>query len=397
MLLNSTHQGEIFVGVHLLSRSEDLLELQFEIRDTGIGIPEDKLNRLFKAFSQVDASITRKYGGSGLGLAITEKLIGLMKGRIWVESTPGQGSTFFFTIQTQRSSKPIKTYVRYSAAGIEGKRVLVVDDNSTNRLILKNQLELWKFDVALASSGRHALDTLSQSQRFDLVITDMQMPEMSGLQLARTIRRLYPELPLILLSSIGDERNEEYHTIFAAVLNKPVKQDMLHRSILMSLSKENVSAPEEKSKQKLDKDFARQYPLHILIAEDNPVNQKLSTRVLSKLGYQADVATNGKEAVEAFIDKKYDLILMDVQMPEMDGLEATRKIRALSGKQPLIIAMTANAMQGDREMCLQAGMNDYISKPVNLDELVSVLEKRAQDFLELTYGICVGLLPVSST
>jgi signal transduction histidine kinase/CheY-like chemotaxis protein/ligand-binding sensor domain-containing protein len=377
-----TQQGEIFVGVHLLGRSDKQLELKFEIRDTGIGIPEDKLNRLFKAFSQVDASITRKYGGTGLGLAITEKLIGLMHGRIWVESTPGEGSTFFFTIQTQRSEKPVKTYVHYNTAGIKGKKVLVVDDNPTNLLILKNQLELWKLDAAMASSGEHALEMLSQSQRFDLVITDMQMPEMSGLQLTKSIRELYPGLPVILLSSIGDERNKEYPTLFASILSKPVKQDMLYRSILSGLSKESASLPEEKSKQKLNKDFAVKYPLHILIAEDNPINQKLSTRVLSKLGYQADVASNGKEAIDAFMNKKYDLILMDVQMPEMDGLEATKKIRTLSGKQPLIIAMTANAMQGDREMCLNAGMDDYISKPVNLDELVSTLEKRAQDFLK---------------
>jgi CheY-like chemotaxis protein len=207
----------------------------------------------------------------------------------------------------------------------------------------------------------------------------MQMPEVSGLQLGKSIRELYPELPIILLSSIGDERNEQYRSVFASVLSKPVKQGMLYRSILMGLRKGNVlPAPEQKSKQKLNEDFARQYPLNILIAEDNPINQKLSTRVLNKLGYQADVAPNGKEAVEAFIKMKYDLILMDVQMPEMDGLEATKKIRELSGKQPLIIAMTANAMQGDREMCLQAGMNDYISKPINLDDLVSMLEKSVQ-------------------
>ena len=377
-----TQQGEIFVSVHLLNRMDDQLELKFEIRDTGIGIEEDKLNRLFKAFSQVDASITRRYGGTGLGLAITEKLIALMKGRIWVESTPGKGSTFFFTIQAQRSEKPVKTYIHYNTAAIEGKKVMVVDDNSTNRLILKKQLELWKLNASMAFSGKHALEILSHGQHFDLVITDMQMPEMSGLQLGKSIRKLYPGLPMILLSSIGDERNKEYHTMFASILSKPVKQSMLYKSILMGLSKENVSLPEEKSKQKLNKDFAKQYPLQILIAEDNPVNQKLSTSVLSKLGYQADIASNGKEAIDAFINMKYDLILMDVQMPEMDGLEATKKIRALSGKQPLIIAMTANAMQGDREMCLRAGMNDYISKPVKLDELVSTLEKRAQDFLK---------------
>lgn len=378
-----TQRGEIFVGVHLLNKADHLLELKFEIRDTGIGIPEDKLNRLFKAFSQVDASTTRKYGGTGLGLAITEKLVDLMKGRIWIESTVGKGSTFFFTMQTQRSEKPVKTYIHYGTAALEGKRVLVVDDNSTNRLILKNQLELWKLEASMAFSGDHALETLAQGLHFDLIITDMQMPEMSGLQLGKAIRELYPRLPMILLSSIGDERNEQYHTIFNSVLSKPVKQSMLYRSILMGLGKENASpVTDEKPTQKLNKDFARQYPLQILIAEDNPINQKLSTRVLNKLGYEVDVASNGKEAIDAFIDMKYDLILMDVQMPDMDGLEATKKIRTLPGKQPVIIAMTANAMQGDREMCLKAGMDDYISKPVNLEELVTKLEKQAKDFIK---------------
>jgi signal transduction histidine kinase/DNA-binding response OmpR family regulator/streptogramin lyase len=374
-----TQHGEIFVGVHMNKKEGSRLELGFEVRDTGIGIPEDKLNRLFKAFSQVDASTTRKYGGTGLGLAIAEKLIGLMGGRIWIESTVGKGTTFFFTLQTILSSKPVQTYVHYNMSGLEGKKVLVVDDNSTNRHILKNQLELWKLEPTLAFSGKQALEILSKNHGFHLVLTDMQMPEMDGLQLGKAIRKLYPDIPIVLLSSIGDERNEQYTRVFSSVLSKPVKQSMLSRSILAEFRKHDISlAPEQKAKQKLHEDFALRYPLHILIAEDNPVNQKLAIRVLSKLGYQSDVASNGIEAIEAFTRSKYDLIFMDVQMPDMDGLEATQKIRALPGIQPMIIAMTANAMQGDREQCIKAGMDDYISKPVNLDELVRIIEKWAQ-------------------
>jgi signal transduction histidine kinase/ligand-binding sensor domain-containing protein/DNA-binding response OmpR family regulator len=363
-----TQRGEIFVGVHLRKKESRELELEFEVRDTGIGIPEDKLNRLFKAFSQVDASTTRKYGGTGLGLAIAEKLIGLMGGRIWIESTVGKGTTFFFTLRTRLSDKPVQTYVHYNMSGLEGRKVLVIDDNSTNRQILKSQLELWKLEPTLAISGKDALEILAQQQVFDLVLTDMQMPEMDGLQLGKSIRQLWPDLPIVLLSSIGDERNKEFGSVFASVLNKPVKQHMLCRSILEQFRKHDPTVtPELKVKQKLHEDFAKQHPMRILLAEDNPVNQKLALRMLSKLGYQADVASNGSEAIVGFLKGKYDLIFMDVQMPEMDGLEATQKIRALSGTQPMIIAMTANAMQGDREQCINAGMDDYISKPINLD------------------------------
>jgi signal transduction histidine kinase/CheY-like chemotaxis protein len=373
-----THQGEIFLGVHLRKKENTQLILEFDVRDTGIGIPEDKLNRLFKAFSQVDASTTRKYGGTGLGLAITEKLVKIMGGQIWIESAIGKGTTFFFTLPTKLSAKSIQAHVHHDMASVEGKKVLVVDDNQTNRFILKNQLEHWKLKPTLAFSAKHALEILSQSSDFDLVLTDMQMPEMDGLQLSKSVHELYSGLPIILLSSIGDERNEKYHAIFSVVLSKPVKQNILCKSILISFHKYNISASDKETSQKLHTDFAKQYPLHILIAEDNPVNQKLTTRVLAKLGYQADVASNGREVIEAFTKVKYDLIFMDIQMPEMDGLEATQKIRALPGAQPLIIAMTANAMRGDREMCLQAGMDDYVSKPINLDQLISTLERWAQ-------------------
>lgn len=375
-----TDRGEIFVGVHLLKMTDDQLELAFQVRDTGIGIPKDKLSRLFKAFSQVDSSTTRKYGGTGLGLVISQRLIELMGGSIAVESEPGVGTSFGFTIRSGVNHESIIQYVNATLTGNEGKKILVVDDNKTNLTILKGQLEHWKLSPTLAFSGTEALQVLEQDHAFDLVITDMQMPDMDGVHLTKQIKTAYASLPVILLSSIGDESKKKHPGLFAAVLSKPVKQQQFSRVLHSVLRREGESAPheEQKTKQVLSDDFATQYPLRILIAEDNPINQKLLIRVLNKLGYHGiEVANNGLEAVEKFDEKFYDVLLMDVQMPEMDGLEATRMIRLKQYYQPIIISMTANAMQGDREECLKAGMNDYISKPVRLEALVSVLEKWA--------------------
>ncbi len=375
-----TRQEEIFVGVHLLgTRPGNVLELGFEVRDTDIGIAADKIGDLFKAFSQVDSSTTRKYGGTGLGLVISEKLVALMGGGIQVASQLGQGTTFTFTILSRVSAEPLKTYVHPHMAGLEGKTILVVDDNSTNRRILQNQLEQWKWIPVLAESGQQALQQLSQSGNFDLVITDMQMPEMDGIQLAQTIRAKYPKLPIILLSSVGDERRKQYSELFASVLTKPVRQYMLYNHIIGEFSQEGKAYAEAPStEQKLSVSFSQQYPMHILIAEDNLINQKLAVRILNKLGYEPNVARNGHEALEAVEQTSFEVVLMDIQMPELDGLEATRLIRkALPDSSPYIIAMTANAMQGDREECLQAGMDDYLSKPIKLEELIKSLEKAA--------------------
>jgi signal transduction histidine kinase/CheY-like chemotaxis protein/ligand-binding sensor domain-containing protein len=380
-----THEGEIFVGVHLLNAVGDDVQLGFEVRDTGIGIPEDKLSRLFKAFSQVDSSTTRKYGGTGLGLVICEKLIGLMGGTISVESQLGKGTTFTFTVHTTTSQQATRMYVHHNLMGLEGKKVLVVDDNLTNRSILKNQLEQWNLVPTLANSGREALDILTQFPDFDLILSDMQMPEMDGMQLAQQIKKRNALIPIILLSSVGDERSKEHTELFDVVLAKPVRQSTLQKHVLTQLKQKGKPVMQEpQTKKTLSNDFAKRYPLNILITEDNPVNQKLAERVLTKLGYSPDKALNGQEALDAVIKKTYDVILMDVQMPVMDGMEATEKIRMLKQTQPIIIAMTANAMQGDREKCLEAGMDDYISKPIKLEELVSVLEKWA---LQLTPGI----------
>jgi signal transduction histidine kinase/DNA-binding response OmpR family regulator len=373
-----THAGEIFVGVHLLRATGDELELGFEVRDTGIGIPPEKIDRLFKAFSQVDSSTTRKYGGTGLGLVISEKLVALMGGVIAVESQPGHGTTFSFTIKTKESRRSTRTYVHHSIAGAEGKKVLVIDDNSTNRNILKNQLEQWKLITVMASSGEEALTILNANSGFDLVLSDMQMPEMDGLQLARRIRSQHGKLKIILLSSVGDEHSKLQTELFASVLTKPVKQNTLRKHILTQLTSQSETIANEElvSDKKLSVEFALKYPLNILIAEDNPVNQKLAERVLTKLGYKPSKALNGQEALDALKLNSFDLILMDIQMPVMDGLEATQHIRKLATQvQPIIIAMTANAMAGDKEICLQAGMDDYISKPVKLENVVAILEK----------------------
>jgi len=372
-----TRRGEIFVGVHLEKEKKgEGMELRFEVRDTGIGIPADKMERLFKAFSQVDSSTTRRYGGTGLGLVICEKLVDLMGGYIEVKSKEGVGTSFIFTIKTMPGSQILRTYVTNHMAGIEGKRILVVDDNTTNRSILKNQLELWKLEPVLADSGAEALEILSRSKTFDLMLSDMQMPEMDGCQLAAKVKQLHPSLPIILLSSVGDERNEKYEGLFCSILTKPVKQEMLSRIIINELrGKSNDITEQDTPKQKLSPDFAAEHPMNILVAEDNLVNQKLTLKILNKLGYSADLAENGRQVITRMSNTHYDLILMDVQMPEMDGLEATRTIRKGKRRQPLIIAMTANAMKEDKDECERAGMDDFLSKPVKLEDLVAMLEK----------------------
>ncbi len=374
-----THKGEVLLKIHLQKATGNHLTIAFEVRDTGIGIPADKLERLFKAFSQVDSSTTRKYGGTGLGLAISEKLIDLMGGQIQVESQPNVGTKFMFSIKTEASLQSNGLDVQLHVTAVEGKHVLVVDDNFTSRTVLKNQLEQWKLIPVIAASGKEAIQILEDKNfMFDLILTDMQMLEMDGLELSQNIRANFPLVPILLLSSIGDERAKQHVNIFNAILTKPIKQQILFKHILNQLHPGSTFIGQEPvAEKKLSMQFAREYPMNILIAEDNPVNQRLATRVLEKLGYKPDIATTGYEVLETIKKKDYGLIFMDVQMPEMDGLEATRLIRLQQQKQPLIIAMTANTMQGDREMCVASGMDDYISKPINLEALVQLLEKWA--------------------
>ncbi len=355
--------------------------LHFTVRDTGIGIPPDRIDRLFQSFSQVDASTSRKYGGTGLGLAISNRLAELMGGSMWAESEGlGSGSTFHFTIHAQ----PAPDFVRETRAlpvgeqpQLRGKRVLIVDDSATNRRILARQTQLWGMTSRETESPREALAWIEGGKQFDVAILDMQMPDMDGAKLAQEIRkhRDAAQLPLVLASSLGRREFTVNDATFSAHLTKPIKVSALFDALASVFVKGEPSARPALTRPQVDSTMATRLPLRILLAEDNAVNQKLALRILSQMGYRADVAGNGIEAIQAIERQAYDVILMDVQMPEMDGLEATRQIKASRTEQPRIIAMTANATQGDREMCLAAGMDDYIAKPIHVDELVSALTR----------------------
>ena len=378
--LKFTHAGEVFIKVNFESLNDQELELTFDIIDTGIGIPENKISKLFTAFTQVDSSTTRKYGGTGLGLVISQKLVVLMGGNFTVKSRVGKGTTFSFNIKSKLSELPQKENVFVSAKGNENKKVLIIDDNRNFLTILSVQLAQWKLVPVSATSGAEALTILAGDKDFSLVISDMLMPVMDGMQLGAEIKKILPGIPMILLSAIGDENRASYTTVYSAVLTKPVKEGQLFKTIQVELS-ENKSAyvaeAEKPAVTVLSDDFALKNPLSILLAEDNLINQKLATRVLNKLGYSLDIANHGVEAVGMLQKKDYDLILMDILMPEMDGLEATKVIRSGSNYQPQIVAMTANAMPEDRETCISAGMNEYITKPIKLDELMRILENSA--------------------
>jgi len=371
-----TEHGEVCVYVTQEELGSDgKIALRFDVRDTGIGISEDKMNRLFKAFSQVDSSTTRKYGGTGLGLAISEKLVKLMGGDISVTSEVDRGSTFSFTLKTRKGTKVLPTFVDQDMDEHHGKKILLVDDNATNLAILKRQMENWKLKPVMALSGAKAMEILFEDSEIDLVITDMQMPEMDGIALAEHIRRYAPQTPIILLSSMGEELKDHYRQLFASVLTKPIRQHVLSNHIMNALHKKIRPNVDVASNNKLTVDFSENHPFELLIAEDNVINQHVIVRILQKLGYQPDVVKDGQEAVEAANRKNYGLILMDMQMPVMDGLEATRLIRKTVVDQPVIIALTANAMEGTQQECLDAGMDDYIGKPIKLDELMTMIRK----------------------
>ena len=381
-----TPAGEIKIRIseHAIADVDNQYEIRFAVSDTGIGIPPLRMSRLFQSFSQIDASITRRFGGTGLGLAISRRLAELMNGTMWAESKgiEGSGTTFHFSIHVQRAPADERRRDEIPE-NLAGRRILIVDDNETSSRILSRQIELLDMEVDCADSAEKALELIAEGSGYDLALLDWQMPRMTGLDLARAIRktRCAHDLPLILLSSAGDPRGEDeaLSNHFALVLAKPVKRGHL-RMALMDLFDRTVSrkAPEE-SAASAEIRMADSLPLRILLAEDNLVNQKVARCMLARLGYQADVANNGIEAIEALEKEPYDVVFMDVQMPVLDGLEATKRIRRECHRNPppRIIAMTANAMIGDREMCLKAGMDSYISKPVRLEGLKGVLEETA--------------------
>ena len=374
--------------------------LHFAVRDTGIGLTPEGMGRLFRSFSQADSSTTRQFGGTGLGLAISKRLAELMGGSMRAHSDgPGQGSSFLFHIIAPAAAMPAAPARRefsQAPAALAGKRLLVVDGNATNRRILALQTAQWGlqcWDTEDAQEALHWLRTGPPVQatntaslpaggaRFDLAIVDMHMPGMDGVALARHLRALDPALPLVLLSSLGRrEAAAEGEGLFAASLSKPLRQSQLF-DMLMTLLGGDLAPPRPATapaKPSLDATLAQRHPLRILLAEDNVVNQKLALRLLSQMGYRADVAANGVEAIKCVARQTYDLVLMDVQMPEMDGLDATRGILRRwpdAATRPRIVAMTANAMQGDREACLSAGMDDYLTKPIRVDALVQALQQ----------------------
>ena len=356
--------------------------LRFTVKDTGIGISPSHMPRLFQSFSQADSTTTRKFGGTGLGLAISRRLAEIMGGEMYAESEGiGHGSCFIFTILAEPvriAERRMARQLRGVQPALQGKRVLIVDDNATNRRILTRQTEKWGMITRDTEHPREAIRWIQEGERFDLVITDVHMPELDGLMFTREVRKLQDEkaLPIILLTSLGRRELGAEELNFAAYLTKPLKPSALYDA-LAGIFAQALAAPRpEPVKTAMDAEMAKQHPLRILLAEDNAVNQKLALRILERLGYRADVASNGLEAVESIERQTYDVVLMDVQMPDMDGLDATRTIRRLTQvTQPHIIAMTANAMEGDREMCIAAGMDDYVSKPVRVNELVEALLK----------------------
>jgi CheY-like chemotaxis protein len=348
------------------------------VRDTGTGIRAEKTELLFKGLPCKESPTSEEQDGAGLGLVICRKLVELMEGWIEVQSEPGKGATFTFCIRVNPGQRSIRNHAQDTMASLEGKKILIVDDNSTNRSILLKQMETWKALPVAADSGKQAMEVLSQQAGFDLVLTDMDMPGMDGMQLTKFIRNLYPAIPVILMNQAGKERYKQEPEIFSSVLTKPIRQYLLSDHILGVFSQTSKFSPDKQNKtDKLSEDFSKQYPLNILVAEDNHINQKIAMKILTKLGYEPVLAGNGKEVLELVSHKHYDLILMDVQMPEMDGLEATKMLRLCLEIQPVIIAMTANVMQGDRDDCMQAGMDDYISKPIEMVDLLAQLEKWA--------------------
>jgi len=374
-----TEEGEIFISIEKVKETEGYQELQFSVRDSGIGIAKDKIDILFEAFMQADSSTTRRYGGTGLGLAIAKHLVELMGGKIWVESAIGKGSTFYFTIKLRTSGiGKTKLYVRGQIPELKSSRVLIVDDNETNRHIFTLQFESWGMIPVTAKSGPEALAIIEEDDEpFDLAVIDMQMPSMDGLELGKAIKALpfKGDVPLIMLTSLG-KISKLPGEVFDAQLSKPIKLAELFEEVLRVIA-EARNRRSNMADHNIDKNLSAKLPMRILLAEDNITNQDLVITLLSKMGYKIDAVENGRKVLEMLDRKKYDIILMDIQMPVMNGMEATKIIcdKYPEHERPKIIAITANAMPGDRERYLNAGMVDYLPKPIKFKDVQSVLIK----------------------
>ncbi|MDD4597005.1 MAG: response regulator [Lentimicrobiaceae bacterium] len=374
-----TEEGEVFISIEKVNDLDGYHELQFSVRDSGIGIAKDKIDILFNPFTQADSSTTRRYGGTGLGLAIARHLVEMMDGRIWVESEAGKGSTFYFTVKLRTSGiGKTKLYVRGQIPELKNSRVLIVDDNETNRHIFTLQFESWGMIPYTAKSGQEALTIIEEDDEpFDLAVIDMQMPTMDGLELGRAVKAMpfKGEVPMIMLTSLG-KINKLPTDVFDAQLSKPIKLAELFEEVLRVIA-EARSRRSNLADHNIDKNLSAKLPMRILLAEDNITNQDLVITLLSKMGYKIDAVENGRKVLEMMERKKYDIILMDIQMPVMNGMEATKAIceKYPEEERPSIIAITANAMPGDRERYLNAGMVDYLPKPIKFKDVQNVLIK----------------------
>ncbi len=387
-----TEEGEVVLSLKGSALADGRYELHFSVKDTGIGIPKDRKDRLFKPFSQVDSSTTRRFGGTGLGLIISKQLTEAMGGTMWVESEEGQGSTFHFTIMASAvAENEASLDLQKVKSTLANKHVLIVDDNETNCFILSRQATAWGMIPRITTSSAEALDWIKLGENFDVAILDMQMPQMDGLQLAKAIRTYAAaeKLPLVLLTSLGQSNKQEWSELFTSCLNKPLKPAQLQNAFSKIFDTQPKQEPSQRAPAKtFDNQMAEKHPLRILIAEDNKLNQKIAVRILERLGYHADIADNGLEALTALRRQPYDVVLMDIQMPEMDGLEATRQIRQQwpEAQRPYLVAMTANAFQGDREKYLENGLDDYVSKPVKPEKLIAVLYRIPAAFQATPYS-----------
>lgn len=368
-----TDKGEVLTSISLRKKIKDSYELEFAVIDSGIGIPADKIHKLFNSFSQVDASTTRKYGGTGLGLAISDRLVQLMDGRIWVESKVDKGTAFKFTIKVTAAAAVNSFTPAVVPKDLKSKSVLIIDDNLTNLRILKIHCEQWGMYADTSESGAEGLKALAV-HNYDVVVIDLLMPDQNGIEVAREIKKKYT-IPLVLFSSAGyfPAKDTGDSKLFAAILDKPIKPKYFQKMLVDVLTHHSVEKPHEHIAKIIDSvAVSAVEKISILIAEDNLINQKIVVRAFKNIGYNCDVVSNGLEVLSSLKRQSYDIIFMDLQMPEMDGFEATRSIVAAYGDhRPIIIAMTAAAYEKDRIECLNAGMDDYISKPLDFDNLYS--------------------------
>ncbi|KAA3660033.1 MAG: response regulator [Chloroflexi bacterium] len=375
-----TNEGEVFVHVKTNHQQDNLFEIQFEVRDTGIGIPKAQMDALFQSFTQIDTSTTRKYGGTGLGLAISKQLAELMGGKMWIKSKQGKGSSFHFTICVEQKPSTQRSHLKTPQPILNQKSVLIVDDNATNRHILQEKMAYWGMATHQAASAGEALTWLANN-KVDVVLTDMHILQKNGVELGGAIRSLpmHQNTPLVLMSASSRRPTLTNGASFSGYLKKPIRPSKLFQALTLCF--DDLTHPQTKvdsdEQQLFDQEMAQKHPLRILLVEDNKINQLVATRLLQRLGYRIDVVGDGQEALYALERQAYDVVLMDIQMPVMDGVTATKQIRHRwpETQQPTIIAMTANALKGDRETYLAAGMNDYISKPVQLPAIIDALYK----------------------